>query len=155
MARDTSFWTSLAATAGAAMLGLAATAAAPAHAAGTLIWGMPADTDILDPQATGGWGTYQVTYQIFEGLVKEDLTKANAPTPPIVPALAESWTVSPDGLQYTFKLRPGVKFQDGTPFDAEAVRASIGHDRTASHGAHAAGLKPPAGADAVDTLTVL
>jgi peptide/nickel transport system substrate-binding protein len=118
MARDTSFWASLAATAGLALLGLAA----PAHAAGTLIWGMPADTDILDPQATGGWDTYQVTYQIFEGLVKEDLTKADVPTPPIVPALASSWTVSPDGLQYTFKLRPGVKFQDGTPFDAAAVK---------------------------------
>ena len=92
------------------------------HAAGVLIVGMPADTDILDPQATGGWGTYQVTYQIFEGLVKEDLTKADVPTPPIVPALAESWTVSPDGTQYTFKLRPSVTFHDGTSVDAAAIK---------------------------------
>lgn len=103
-------------------MALGTAAMVPAHAAGTLIWGMPADTDILDPQATGGWGTYQITYQIFEGLVKEDLTKSNVSTPPIVPALAESWTVSPDGTQYTFKLRPGVKFHDGTPFDAAAVK---------------------------------
>src|ERR1700679_2324124 len=48
-----------------------------ARAAGTLIWGMPAETDTLDPHATGGWSTYQITYQIFEGLVKEDLTKAD------------------------------------------------------------------------------
>lgn len=98
------------------------TPARAAQAGGTLIWGMPADTDILDPHATGGWDTYQVTYQIFEGLVKEDLTKANVPTPPIIPALATSWTISPDGTVYTFKLRDGVKFHDGTPFDAAAVK---------------------------------
>lgn len=39
--------------------------------------------------------------------------------------LAERWTVSPDGLRYTFHLRDGVKFSDGTPFDAEAARASF------------------------------
>ena len=67
---------------------------------------MPAETDTLDPHATGGWSTYQVTYQIFEGLVKEDLTKADAPSPPLVPGLATSWDISPDGLVYTFHLRP-------------------------------------------------
>lgn len=108
-------------------LALGAVAAGPvgvrsAQASGTLIWGMPAETDILDPHATGGWSTYQITYQIFEGLVKEDLTKADVPTPPLVPALATSWTISDDGLEYTFKLREGVTFHDGTPFDAEAVK---------------------------------
>ena len=39
----------------------------------------------------------------------------------IIPWLAESWTVSPDGKTYTFKLKPGVKFSDGTPLDAQAV----------------------------------
>ena len=107
-----------------AVVAVALTGAMPmaAKAAGTLIWGMPAETDILDPHATGGWSTYQVTYQIFEGLVKEDLTRANVPTPPLVPGLASSWDISPDGLVYTFKLRPGVKFHDGTPFDAAAVK---------------------------------
>src|SRR6202162_4687148 len=93
-----------------------------AREAGTLIWGMPAETDILDPHATGGWSTYQVTYQIFEGLAKEDLTKADVPSPPLVPGLATSWDISPDGTVYTFKLRPGVKFHDGTSFDAAAVK---------------------------------
>jgi peptide/nickel transport system substrate-binding protein len=103
-------------------LALAAAVTPPAHAAGTLIWGMPAETDILDPHATGGWSTYQVTYQIFEGLAKEDLTKADVPSPPLMPGLATSWDISPDGTVYTFKLRPGVKFHDGTPFDAAAVK---------------------------------
>jgi peptide/nickel transport system substrate-binding protein len=97
-------------------------AAPTAWAGGTLIWGMPAETDVLDPHATGGWSTYQVTYQIFEGLVKEDLTKADVPSPPIVPALATSWTISPDGTVYAFKLRQGVRFHDGTAFDASAVK---------------------------------
>ena len=93
-----------------------------AQAAGTLIWGMPAETDTLDPHATGGWSTYQITYQIFEGLVKEDLTDAKAATPKLIPGLAKSWTISDDGLTYTFSLRTGVTFHDGTPFDAAAVK---------------------------------
>jgi len=43
----------------------------------------------------------------------------------IIPWLAESYTVSPDGLQYTFTLRQGITFQDGTPFNAEAVWFSL------------------------------
>jgi peptide/nickel transport system substrate-binding protein len=94
----------------------------PAAAGGTLIYGMPAETDILDPHATGGWVTYQVTYQIFEGFVKEDLTDPKAATPKLIPALATSWERSDDGKVYTFHLRPGVKFHDGTPFDAAAAK---------------------------------
>src|SRR5277367_837412 len=90
----------------AATIALAAVLApASAQAAGTLIWGMPAETDILDPHATGGWSTYQITYQIFEGLAKEDLTKADVASPPLIPGLAKSWTISDDGLVYTFHLR--------------------------------------------------
>ena len=57
----------------------------------TLIFGHSADTDILDPHATGGWITYEVTYQMFEGFVKEDLSDPNAKTPKLIPALATSW----------------------------------------------------------------
>ena len=97
-------------------------ATSAAAAGGTLIYGMPAETDILDPHATGGWATYQVTYQIFESFVKEDLSDAKAVTPKLIPGLATSWDVSHDGKVYTFHLRQGVKFQDGTPFDAAAAK---------------------------------
>ena len=87
----------------------------------TLIFGHPAETDILDPHATGGWLTYEVTYQIFEGFVKEDLTDPNVATPKLIPGLATSWDISDNGLVYTFHLREGVKFHDGTSFDADAA----------------------------------
>jgi peptide/nickel transport system substrate-binding protein len=92
---------------------------------GTLIFGLPADHDILDPHATGGWVTYQVTYNIFESFVKEDLTEADLMTPKLVPGLATSWEISDDGTQYTFKLRDGVTFHDGAPFNADAVMANF------------------------------
>ena len=88
---------------------------------GTLVYGMEGPSDILDPQATGCWLTYRVTFQMFEGLLAEDLTKADVAIPPVVPKLAESYTTAKDGLSRTFKLRKGVKFHDGTPFNAAAA----------------------------------
>ncbi|PYM66242.1 MAG: peptide ABC transporter substrate-binding protein, partial [Candidatus Rokuibacteriota bacterium] len=110
-------------------VGAAGTLAAPRAAraqgapkkGGTLVYGMEGPSDILDPQATGCWLTYRVTFQMFEGLLAEDLTKADVAVPPLVPRLAESWQVSKDGLTRTFKLRKGVKFHDGTPFNAQAA----------------------------------
>ncbi len=53
----------------------------------------------------------------YENLVRYT---PNAPKPEYQPWLATSWTISPDGLTYAFKLRPGVRFHDGTPVNAEA-----------------------------------
>lgn len=57
---------------------------------------------------------------MYEGLVRyaPDSTR-------LAPSLATAWKVSGDGLTYTFTLRRGVKFQDGTPFDARAVKANL------------------------------
>lgn len=52
---------------------------------GTLVYGMEGPSDILDPQATGCWLTYRVTFQMFEGLLAEDLTKSNVAIPPSSP----------------------------------------------------------------------
>ena len=60
-----------------------------------------------------------VHYNVLEGLTK--ITASGA----VLPLLADDWTSDPDGKTYTFKLKKGVKFQDGTPFDAEAVRFSF------------------------------
>jgi peptide/nickel transport system substrate-binding protein len=60
-----------------------------------------------------------VHYNVLEGL-----TKINGDGS-VTPLLAESWTTDPDGKRYTFKLRRGVKFHDGEPFDSSAVRFSF------------------------------
>ncbi len=88
---------------------------------GTLVYGMEGPSDILDPQATGCWLTYRVTYQMFEGVITEDLTRIDRPEPPLVGRLAGSWQLSEDKLTRTFKLRRGVRFHDGTDFDAKAA----------------------------------
>src|SRR5947207_6372501 len=105
-------------------VGAAGTLAAPRAAraqgtpkkGGTLIYGMEGPSDILDPQAAGCWLTYRVTYQIFEGLITEDLSKIDRPAPPLIGRLAENWQLSDDKLSRTFTLRRGVKFHDGTDF---------------------------------------
>ena len=99
-------------------------AASPeAHAAGTLIWGMPAETDILDPHATGGWSTYQVTYQIFEGLREGGPDRRQCRRPAADARASRPPGISPPtACDYTFQLRQGVKFHDGTPFDAAAAK---------------------------------
>ncbi|WP_190243223.1 ABC transporter substrate-binding protein [Arthrobacter globiformis] len=70
----------------------------------------------LDPALANDVESQRVTRQILEGLVGVDQTTGE-PTP----LLATQWTESPDGLAYTFTLRPGVTFHDGSPFNADAV----------------------------------
>ena len=95
----------------------------PAAAGGTLVWGLPAGASVLDPHVICGWLGRHVTYQIFESFADQDLSQAGDSAPaPLKPQLAESWDISEDGLVYTYHLRSGVRFHDGTPFDAEAVK---------------------------------
>jgi peptide/nickel transport system substrate-binding protein len=87
---------------------------------GTLVWGMGGDADALDPHTAGAWAAWRQTTMIYEGLVRIDL-HAEEGTPGIEAQLAESWEVSDDGLTWTFDLRQGVQFHDGSDFDADAV----------------------------------
>jgi peptide/nickel transport system substrate-binding protein len=89
---------------------------APAAKPVTFIFGAQADPVCIDPALITDGVSGRVVNQIFEGLVKYDKDTTN-----VVPSLAEKWTVSDDGKVWTFTLRKGVKFQDGTDFDAAAV----------------------------------
>ena len=60
-----------------------------------------------------------VHYNIFEGLTRIGVDGA------VTPLLAQSWAVAPDGKSYTFKLRKGIKFSDGSPLDSAAVKFSF------------------------------
>ncbi|MFW0779443.1 ABC transporter substrate-binding protein [Rossellomorea marisflavi] len=81
-----------------------------------LIFGRGGDSVALDPAVVTDGESFKVTVNIFETLVNfgEQDTEPN-------PGLAEKWDVAEDGLTYTFHLREGVKFQDGTDFNADAV----------------------------------
>jgi peptide/nickel transport system substrate-binding protein len=92
---------------------------------GTLIISVPTAPDIFDPHATGGWDTYKHTLQMFEGLSRENLTDPNSTFPVLEPCLAESWDISQDGTEYTFHLHQGVKFHDGTDFNASVVEFNV------------------------------
>lgn len=112
--------------AGAVGLGLLGSAClampSAAIAQGALIWGTPAEADALDPHAMGGWIGRSITKQIYESLLEEDLTDPRAKAVTLKPALAKDWKVTEGGKVWTFYLREGVKFHDGTPFDANAVK---------------------------------
>ncbi len=116
---------------------LGAAAIAPAQPAGTLLVGLVAEPVNLDPAQVTDLNSNRVGRRIVETLVTfpEESTQ-------IVPGLAESWTVSKDGLHYTFKLRKGVAFHDGTPFNAEAVKFSIERQINPDHPAAKLGKYP-------------
>jgi len=82
----------------------------------TLIFGAAEDPKVLDPSLASDGETFRVTRQIYETLVQPELGGAE-----IVPGLAESWEPDETGTVWTFHLKRGVKFHDGTDFDAEAV----------------------------------
>jgi peptide/nickel transport system substrate-binding protein len=82
---------------------------------GNLIAAIAGEPDQLDPQKTSAYFSFEVLENVFDTLVEPD---ANLE---MRPALAESWKVSPEQLTWTFQLRKGVTFQDGSPFSADDV----------------------------------
>ena len=77
----------------------------------------------LDPHVATAFSTTMVLSTIYEGLTAIDADLH------VVPALADSWTVSPDGLTYTFRLRPSVTFHDGKKLGPADVVASVARVR--------------------------
>jgi peptide/nickel transport system substrate-binding protein len=85
-----------------------------------VVLGMTLEPTGLDPTA----GAASAIAEIVQYNVFETLTKVNSDGS-VTPLLAESWEVSPDLKTYTFKLRKGVKFQNGEPFNASTVKFSF------------------------------
>jgi len=96
-----------------------AATAGPAAAQSNLRVGLAEDPDILDPSMARTYVGRIVFASICDKLFDID------DKPNIVPQLALSHDVSADGKEVTIKLRPGVKFQDGEAFDAEAAKFSL------------------------------
>ena len=102
-----------------ALLAACLLAGAPAAARtppGVLIVGQVAEPKSLDPHTVTAQNDFRILVNLYDGLVRY------APgTLEVEPALAERWEISEDGRTYSFHLREGVTFHDGTPLDAEAV----------------------------------
>ena len=85
-----------------------------------IVIGIAQDLDqSLDPHIAVAAGTKEVMFNVFEGLVKYD------PDGNTIPAVASEYTISDDGLTYTFKLRDGIKFHNGDAVDLDDVIYSI------------------------------
>ena len=103
-----------------ALIGIvpAGASAAPEHG-GTLTWLVTPEPASIVPLTTTAGGNAEIGPKVVEGLLTYD------PNLNPKPLLATSWVVSPDGLQYRFNLRRGVKWHDGKPFTSADVAFSI------------------------------
>ncbi len=88
---------------------------------GTLVYATDREPTCLDPHVAGDMPQVFVAQQYLDSLVSMDSNGQ------IGPWLAKSWEVSDDGLRYTFHLRHDVRFTDGTPLNAAAVKANLDH----------------------------
>jgi peptide/nickel transport system substrate-binding protein len=98
---------------------------------GTLVVGRPADAISLDPARASDSESAEVCEQIYDSLLRYRPGSSR-----VEPGLAERWEMSPDGRQWTFHLRSGVRFHDGTPLDAHAVVFSLERQRDEAHPFH-------------------
>src|SRR5258708_2788908 len=114
----------------------------------TLRIGLAEDADILDPTLARTYVGRIVFASVCDKLFDID-EKLN-----IVPQLALSHDISADGKEMTIKLRPGVKFHDGEPFDAEAAKFSIERHLTLPNSFRKSELAAVDHVDVVDPLTV-
>ncbi len=82
-------------------------------------WSFPSLYPVISPETSVNFGIAYWTMNFYDTLVRYDENSE------IIGWLAESWDISDDGMSYTFHLRDGVKFSDGTPLTADAVKQSI------------------------------
>ena len=120
----------------AALLSAAATAIAQTPP-NVLVVGQIAEPKSLDPQAVTAVNDFRILMNVYDGLVRY-----KSGTLEVEPALATSWTISADGTEYTFKLRRGVKFHDGSDFDAADVEFNFDRMLDENHPYHHTGPFP-------------
>lgn len=132
----------------AAVLALSALALAAPAGAQTLRIGLQEDPDMLDPHRARTFVGRIVFTSLCDKLVDID-TKLQ-----FVPRLATEWSFSEDGKTLTMKLRAGVKFHDGEPFDAAAVKANIERAKTLPDSVRKSEVASIESITAVDPLTV-
>jgi peptide/nickel transport system substrate-binding protein len=94
----------------------------------TLVIGRPSDAISLDPALPTDNESAEVIFQVYETLVEWE-----PGTSTVAPGLATSWEVDESGTVWTFELAHGVRFHDGTPFDADAVVFSLERQRDPKH----------------------
>lgn len=121
-----------------------------------LVVGQIAEPKSLDPQTVTAINDFRILMNVYDGLVRY---KDGALE--VEPALATAWQISEDGKSYTFTLREGVEFHDGTRFDAEAVKFNFDRMLDESHPYHETGPFPLSfffsaieGVTVVDDMTV-
>ena len=102
-----------------------------------LVVGQVAEPKSLDPQTVTAVNDFRILVNLYDGLVRYKQGSLE-----VEPALASSWKISKDGKRYTFKLRKGVKFHDGTPFNAEAVKFNFDRMLDPKHPYHDTGPFP-------------
>src|SRR5215475_8573219 len=117
---------------------------------GTLVVALDQEPPTLDPHASPSAVTYQIIASVTENLLYR------GPDGKLVPWLAESWTPSKDGRSVTFKLRRDVRFHDGTPFNADAVKFNFDRivDPNFKAGGSRAALAGYAGSKVLDEFSV-
>ncbi len=121
--------------AGLAWLAAQAIGAAPAEAqqprnGGTLTFGVLGDPPTIDCHAATSFATMHYVSPHYSLLVRIDPTDPSK----VAPDVATSWTEAPDRLAYTFKLKPGITFHDGTPLTSADVKASFDRIRNPPEG---------------------
>jgi len=112
-------------------VGLVFSVVGAASAGSTLVFGSSGDVDRLDPADVTDGESIQRMDNIFEGLVEYEEGSVL-----IQPCLATSWEASADGIEIVFNLRKGVKFHDGTDFNADAVVFSFARQYDTNHPFH-------------------
>ncbi|HEV8633104.1 MAG TPA: ABC transporter substrate-binding protein [Chloroflexota bacterium] len=125
-----------------------APSAAKPGAGGTLTFVLENDVIDFDPLRSRAFVDRNAHYQIYDSLVRIDASGK------ILPWLAESWETTDGGKVVTFKLRKGVTYHDGTPFDAESVKWNIDRYRTTEGSARSGELAPVDSVEVVDPGTV-